>query len=57
MRPNTSGTEKIAANRLFETVKLNGVDPQAWLIGTLDHIADHKITCLDKLMLWRYAQT
>ena len=40
----------------IETAKLNGVDPQAWLTDTLGRIADHKITCLDELMPWRYAQ-
>ncbi len=41
---------------LIETAKLKGVDPQAWLTDTLGRIADHKITCLDELMPWRYAQ-
>ncbi len=34
----------------------NGVDQQAWLTDMLGHIADHKITRLDELMPWRYAQ-
>ena len=41
---------------LIETAKLNGVDPQAWLTNVLGRIADHKITKLDELMPWRYAQ-
>jgi transposase len=41
---------------LIETAKLNGVDPQAWLTDILGRIADHKITRLDELMPWRYAQ-
>jgi hypothetical protein len=41
----------------IETAKLNGVDPQAWLTDILGRIADHKITRLDELMPWRYAQT
>ncbi len=45
------------AYTLIETAKLNGVDPQAWLTDTLVRIADHKITKLDELMPWRYAQT
>ena len=42
---------------LIETAKLNGVDPQAWLPDILGRIADHKITRLDELTPWRYAQT
>ncbi len=45
------------AYTLIETAKLNGVDPQAWLTDTIGRIADHKITRLDELMPWRYAQT
>jgi transposase len=44
------------AYTLIETAKLNGVDPQAWLTDVLSRIADHKITRLDELMPWRYAQ-
>ena len=40
----------------IETAKLNGVDPQAWLTDVLGRIADHKITKLDELMPWSYAQ-
>jgi hypothetical protein len=29
----------------------------SWLTDTLSRIADHKITYLDELMPWRYAQT
>ena len=35
---------------------LNSVDPQAWPTDVLGRIADHKITRLDELMPWRYAQ-
>jgi hypothetical protein len=31
-------------------------DPQAWLTDVLGRIADHKITRLDELMPWSYAQ-
>jgi len=50
---------KVAAivHTLIETAKLNGVDPQSWLTDILGRIADHKITRLDELMQWRYAQT
>ncbi len=45
------------AYTLIETAKLNGFDPQAWLTNTLGRIAVHKITKLDELMPWHYAQT
>ncbi len=45
------------AYTLIETAKQNDVDPQAWLTDTLGRISDHKITRLDELMPWRYAQT
>ena len=51
------GRAAAIAYTLIETAKLNGVDPQAWLIDTFARIADHKITKLDELMPWRYAQT
>jgi transposase len=50
------GRSAAIAYALIETAKLNGVDPQAWLTETLARIADHKITRLDELMPWRYAQ-
>ena len=50
------GKSAAIAYTLIETAKLNGVDPQAWLTDTLARIADHKITKLDELMPWRYAQ-
>jgi hypothetical protein len=45
------------AYTLIKTAKLNNVDPQAWLTDTLSRIADHKITRIDKLLPWGYAQT
>jgi len=50
------GRAMAIAFTLIETAKLNGVDPQAWLTDVLGRIADHKITKLDELMPWRYAQ-
>ena len=44
------------AYTLIETAKLNDVDRQAWLTDTLGRIADHKITRIDELLPWRYAQ-
>ncbi len=56
-----AGSERVGrsaaiAYTLIETAKLNGVDPQAWLTDVLKCIADHKITRLDELFPWRYAQ-
>ena len=51
------GKAAAIAYTLIETAKLNGIDPQAWLTDTLARIADHKITKLDELMPWNYAQT
>jgi hypothetical protein len=51
------GKSAAIAYSLIETAKLNGVDPQAWLTDVLERIADHKITRLDELLPWRYAQT
>lgn len=53
----SGGNSAAIAYTLIETAKLNDVDPQAWLTDTLGRIADHKITRLDELMPWRYAQT
>ncbi len=47
---------EVTGPTLIETAKLNSVDPQAWLTDVLGRIADHKITRLDELLPWRYAQ-
>jgi transposase len=51
------GKSAAIAYTLIETAKLNGVDPQAWLIDVLSRIADHKINRIDELLPWRYTQT
>ncbi len=51
------GNSAAIAYTLIQTAKLNGVDPQAWLTDVLGRIADHKITRLDELFPWGYAQT
>ena len=51
------GNSAAIAYTLIQTAKLNGVDPQAWLTDVLSRIADHKITKLDELLPWRFAQT
>jgi transposase len=50
------GKSAAIAYTLIETAKLNSVDPQAWLTDVLSRIADHKVTRMDELLPWRYAQ-
>jgi transposase len=50
------GKSAAIAYTLIETAKLNDVDPQAWLTDVLSRIAEHKITRLDELLPWRYAE-
>jgi len=50
------GKSAAIACTLIETAKLNGVDPQAWLTNVLSRIADHKITRIDELLPWSYAE-
>ena len=54
--PGALQDDQRRAYTLIETAKLNGVDPQAWLTDVLGRIADHKITRLDELTPWSYAQ-
>ena len=42
---------------LIETAKLNRVGSKARLTNILSRIANHKITRIDELFLWYYAQT
>ncbi len=57
MGSERGGKSAAIAYTLIEPAKLNGVDPQAWLTDILARIADHKITRLDELLPWHYAQT
>lgn len=56
MGSDGGGKAAAIAYTLVETAKLNGVNPQAWLTDVLRRIADHKITRIDELLPWRYAQ-
>lgn len=49
------GKAAAIAYTLIETAKLKGVDPQAWLADTLARLPDHKITRIDELLPWRWA--
>lgn len=55
MGSENGGKSAAIAYTLIETAKLNGVDPQAWLTDVLGRIADHKITRIDELLPWSYA--
>lgn len=50
----TGGKAVAIAYTLIGTAKLNGVNPQAWLAGTLARIPDHKITKVDDLLPWHW---
>jgi len=41
--------------RTWKTVKLNGINPQAWLADTLARIPDYKINHVDDLLPWKTA--
>jgi hypothetical protein len=49
----TGGKAAVIAYTLIETVKLNGIDPQAWLADTLARIPDCKINRVDDLLPWK----
>jgi hypothetical protein len=50
------GKSAAIAYTLIETAKLNVVEPQAWLTDVVSRIAEHKVTKLDELLPWRYAE-
>ncbi|MGF6637781.1 hypothetical protein OKW39_004997 [Paraburkholderia sp. MM6662-R1] len=37
---------------LIGTCALNDIDPRAYLVYVLTHIADHKINCIEELLPW-----
>ena len=39
---------------LIVSVKMNNVDPQAWLAHGLANIAQHPVSQLDELLLWNW---
>ena len=48
----TGGKSAAIAYTLIGTAKLNDVDPQAWLAGTLARIVDNKISRIHELLPW-----
>ena len=51
------GKSAAIAYTLIETAKLNGIDPQAWLADVLARIPEHKITRIDELLPWNWADS
>jgi transposase len=50
-----TGAETLArAMTIIETAKMNGLDPQAYLVDVLDRIQDHKINRLAELLPWNW---
>lgn len=54
-----AGSERGAArasamSTLIMTVKLNDVDPQAWLADVLGRIADHPVNGIGELLPWNW---
>ena len=43
------GKRRCPQEPLIETVRLNGIDPQAWLVQVLQRIPDYKINRVDEL--------
>ena len=39
-----------------EVVNMNKIDPEAWLRWVLAHVADHKMTRLEDLLPWNWAE-
>ena len=49
----TGGRAAAIAYTLIETAKLNGVDSQTWLAGTLARLPDYKINRVADLLPWK----
>ena len=41
---------------LIETARLNGVDPEAWLVDVIGRIADHPINRVNELLPWNWSR-
>ena len=54
MGSQAGGKAAAIAYTLIETAKMNGVDPQAWLIHVVDTIADHPASQINDLMPWNF---
>ncbi len=49
---DTCAETLVRAKTVFETAKLNGLDPHAYLADILERIHNHKINRLDQLLPW-----
>jgi hypothetical protein len=52
MGSDAGGERAAAIYSPVESVKLNGLDPQAYLRDVLDQVADHPINRIDELLPW-----
>jgi hypothetical protein len=43
-----------AVYTLIETAKLNGIDPQAWLVDVLARLPDHPMRRVGELLPWQW---
>jgi transposase len=48
------GHRAAAIYTLIETVKLNDIDPQAWLADVLARLQDHPAKRIDELLPWNW---
>ncbi|MBL4789715.1 MAG: transposase [Kordiimonadaceae bacterium] len=54
---DNGGERAAAAYSLLETVKLNGINPRAYLSWVCEVIADHPINRIDELRPWNFTDT
>ncbi|MDH6262875.1 hypothetical protein M2427_006827 [Bradyrhizobium sp. BR13661] len=52
--PGEGGRCAAAIYSLIATVKLNDIDPQAWLAGVLARLSDHPTKRIRELMPWNW---
>ena len=51
---DVGGNRAAAIYSLIETVKLNAIDPEAYLRDIIGRIADHKINRITELLPWNW---
>jgi transposase len=49
------GERAASVYTLIETAKLNGIDPQAWLVDVLARLPDHPAKRIGRLLPWAWA--
>jgi len=53
---NDGGERAASPYSLVETAKLNGLDPEDYLLEVLERIAEHPINRIDELLPWNIAR-